>query len=220
MGEFEDAVIRGDREKAWTYIRSLLSRKRERKAHSQIVYVIGKHFWWLSGEYFEVSGYMGWSPGSRDWDVLRSDYPPPTASALLHLKWFVSDLCAIRPSKVVSSMLSGGRLSALTINEAPVFRLLSTLRHLYLGRKIGFGLYDRIADTRSLYELGAARVFFWLLNAEKWWQVGLAGLILINARGLNRKDVRIRMLRDRRGQEELFTVEEIEEKVLIELLNF
>lgn len=193
----EEAVLAGDRKAAWAEVRRLVKARKSKKAHSQLTYIVGKHFWWLAGEWYTVTGFVGWSPGFRDWDIFQSDYPTPLATGGMYLNWFVRDLCTLPPCKDILQLISDAEQGSLASVEADLYRRVVDLRPTLQGREAIGVLYDSSARRgKPDYVLGAARPFLWLSYTKKWWKIGVAGLVLLHTRGIEKSSVVLRKIRE------------------------
>ena len=57
---------------------------------------------WLTAEFFELEGYLGWGPGHREYD--GEGYPNPTQDAPDRLQWFLDRLGP--PSDMLADLLT------------------------------------------------------------------------------------------------------------------
>jgi hypothetical protein len=209
MLALEEVILYGDKDSSWKLVKSWLGLEQRKKALSQITYVVCKHFWWLSGEWFWITGSLGWNTGFKDWEDVSMLYPPPLADCKTQLRWFLNDLCDIRPSKQVTEMLEYADKQKY-VHEASNsnLQILATLRSSFIGRTVAFALYDDMASVGSPqevlldkvieYRLGMCRPFLWMLEGNKWWRIGLVGMLLIYQMSLTRHQVLMKKVTEKR----------------------
>ena len=199
---FEDLVLEGDHQQAWQEIKTLTGQGivGVRKSLFRISYVVCRHYWWLTGEWEKRSGYLGWSPGDRDWED-QLVYPDPLPDAYLKLRHFVMDLCQITPSSAVDRLIQSAECGSKSSEASYLRYILNT--SVRLGRSFGSSLYDYVADNMSCYETMAARPPFFLLFTKSAWKVANATLLLIASRGLEEMQVQSSLVKLRLLKREL-----------------
>jgi hypothetical protein len=194
MKPLESLILTGQTFGAWKHALHLLKQSEEKplsknRLYNQLTAITCKHYWWLAGEFFELTGKMGWSAGHReDWNPYESVYPLPLHNAELFLKWYIKDLCELPVDDSIQTLM--GSHPDLTAMEPRLYHMVSISDSAIYRSLVCNSLYDLTASKeRTKYELGAARPY-WLLSLTKTrWRLGLAGLILIAVRGLDRAQV-------------------------------
>jgi len=185
---FRKSMHDGDPRKAWSVFSSLLSEDEDSaKAYLRRIVCVGH--WFLAGELFTLEGKLGWGPGHRDWD--GDGLPPRTKAAANRLCGFVFDIASIPPDNRTLNLANAlAKGTDKTLLECRTFNYINNKASVVYERRrdrmtaIASFLYDRIVEQKSVYEIGAARIFYLVDEAFPSY-VAMAGLLLILVRGIS-----------------------------------
>jgi hypothetical protein len=187
---------------AWQAFAKMLMKEGAATAHKELRKTVCEHYWWLSGELYDLEGDLGWSAGFHSWEG-DSYFPIPQPNPAARLHRFIDCLAELPFSSSVSHLkqLYRSKVNPKAL-EPRMIQFLFTKFPGHPEEAVAFA-YNRIATVRSEYELGAARPFLRLSLDDGLHLSALAGLVMILCRGLSQLTVRadmVKLVRFGRGQ--------------------
>lgn len=177
-----DVCLNEGGEEAWSYVFESLLKGRREQVQQELREVVCTHYWWLTGELWELEGSLGWEAGHREWD--DSYMPPEEPGAWAKLKRFLRQLAETPRSEVIPHMLMTVDDETNVSLEARTFRRLMERTDEDMHRAVWF-IYDRILRIGTVYQLGAAREFFRMAETGSRF-LAVCGMVLILVRRLSR----------------------------------
>jgi hypothetical protein len=136
---------------------------------------VGQDFSWLTGQLYELEGYLGWGPGSREYD--GEGYPPKFSWSNYTMKAFLKTLEEVDSDMWIVGLLFEAQEQGKFSENIAVRTLAACLRkrQAYWQETVDF-MYGRIASVWPSYVLGAARIYRLIWERQAKYALAVAGL--------------------------------------------
>ncbi|MDR1945987.1 MAG: hypothetical protein LBQ51_02315 [Desulfovibrio sp.] len=138
-------------------------------------YTVVRNYSWLCPQLYELEGYMGWGPGSRE-DYDGEGYPPKLHWAEHSVSAFCRMLTEVEPDNQLLSLIITAQSGNVVSGPAKMLAIClnSTLK---LREGVIKVVYEKISDAHSGYTLGAARIYRALWWTQGKYALAVAGLV-------------------------------------------
>lgn len=179
----------------WRHVRQMPGEENIRQFRERLHLIVGRDYRWLASELFEIEGELGWGPGVREWG--GDGYPPATAASAAMMETFLRTLESSQKDDTLILSLwdaSRGRVTdTFSRMLTKYLKVRDVNRHAVIQH-----FYARVATTRSVYTLGAARIYLLLWLRQRRFKLALAGLLHLLLHPLNKLVVRAETVRRRK----------------------
>lgn len=193
-----------DGDGAWDYLCRIAKERGEKEMHRILRNTVVVYYPMMVGEFFEIEGLMAWGPGHRVW---ASDEMLPDLKgheAIKKLKFFVIyELANLPISYAVKNLIEKYEDPEQQCVEVRMLRYVFSCVGRDKMHELVLYMYNRIAKTRTSYELGGARPYLSYYFDTGDAMVAISGFVLLLTRGLDKKQVReerLAMVRFGQGQ--------------------